>query len=87
MYKPVEMILWVDREGKNNPIRFKVYNEDDGESYTYNILHCCEIEENKQVGLRKKVYNVLIQAQDGQRRCRIIYEIDSCKWYVDPTQI
>ncbi|MBX4266518.1 hypothetical protein [Clostridium estertheticum] len=77
--KPVEMVLWTDINGKMNPIRFKIANEDESIS-VIKIDKVLTIDREKLAGNNMLVYKCQSTIKGAERLYELKYEFSSCKW-------
>ncbi|MBU3185685.1 hypothetical protein [Clostridium estertheticum] len=77
--KPVEMLLWTDINGKMNPVRFKIANEDES-IYVIKIDKVLTIDREKLAGNNMLVYKCQSVIKGAERLYELKYELSTCKW-------
>ena len=77
--KPIEMVLWNDINGKMNPVRFKIANEDESIS-VIKIDKVLTIDKERLAGNNMLVYKCQSVIKESERLYELKYEFSSCKW-------
>ena len=77
--KPIEMVAWTDINGKINPIRFRIANEDESIS-VIKVDKVVTVDKEKLAGNNMLVYKCQGMIKGTERLYEIKYEISSCKW-------
>lgn len=77
--KPVEMVTWTDLNGKLNPVRFKIANEDESIS-VIKIDKVLTINKEKLAGNNMLVYKCQSVIKGSERLYELKYSFDTCKW-------
>lgn len=77
--KQVEMVSWTDVNGKINPVRFKIANEDESIS-VIKIDKVLTIDKESLAGNNMLVYKCQSIIKGAGRLYELKYEFSSCKW-------
>lgn len=77
--KPIEMIVWYERDGTPHPIRFRLKKEDE-EWKTVKIEQVITIEKEKFAGNYMYLFRCQSLINGVQRLYELKYEMATCKW-------
>ena len=78
--KPVDMVAWFTSQGDLRPVRFRFLQE--GEYKTVKVDRVVEEEEQKQAGIRLKVYRCQSVIKETEKVYELAYEVNTCKWHL-----
>lgn len=83
LMKPIEMIAWFTRDGKPNPIRYKIVKEyEDGDNIIINVDRIITRAEEKLAGNRMIVFKCQSVFDGTEKLYELKYEINTCKWFL-----
>jgi hypothetical protein len=77
--KPIDVVVWVSKEGELNPVRFR-YAEKDDSYRTIKIDRVIHKEVEKFAGNNMMVFRCYSNINGAQRAYEIKYEFNTCKW-------
>lgn len=77
--RPIEMVAWTDVNGKINPVRFRIANEDESIS-VIKVDKVITVDKEKLAGNNMLVYKCQGEIRGTERLYEIKYELGTCKW-------
>lgn len=77
--KPIEMVVWFEKDGKLHPIRFKLIESNESEK-VIKVGRVITREEEKFEGKKRLIFNCQSIVSGVDRLFQIKYEINTCKW-------
>ena len=81
LMKPIEMIAWFTRDGKANPIKYQLTN-DEKEIITIKVDRIITREEEKLAGNRMIIFKCQSILDGIEKLYELKYEVSTCKWYL-----
>lgn len=81
LMKDIEVIAWFKKSGHPVPIRFRYYDENEG-NIVIKVNKVLFSEEEKLAGKRMILYRCQSVINNIERVFELKFEIDTCKWYL-----
>jgi hypothetical protein len=79
MAKPIDMVVWFTKEGVPNPVRFRIINEDQGET-VIRVGRVVTRDIEKCNGNIMYIFKCESCIGGHQKIFELKYELDTCKW-------
>ncbi|MDD6794247.1 MAG: hypothetical protein PUE01_02370 [Clostridiaceae bacterium] len=76
--KPIEMVAWFENEGRINPVRFRL--EDENEKRVIKIDKVLKREKEKLAGNPNMVFTCTSNVDGVEKIFEVKYEINTFKW-------
>lgn len=77
--KPIDMVLWVDKEGTINPVRFRIINEEESTAVIKVDKIICRDKERLN-GNIMYIFKCQSCINGVQRMFELKYELETCRW-------
>lgn len=77
--KSIDVVTWIDKTGKINPVRFRITREDEAEKIIkIDRVITCDIERLN--GNKMYLYECQSCINGIEKRFELKYELSTCKW-------
>lgn len=77
--KPIDMVVWTDKSGMINPVRFRITNKDEGEA-VIKVDRVMARDKERFNGNKMYIYKCQSSINNKQKVFELKYELDTCKW-------
>lgn len=77
--KPIDIVSWTDKTGEINPVRFRITNEDEGET-VIKVDRVITHDLERLNGNKMYLYRCQSRINGVEKIFELRYEVSTCKW-------